>query len=402
MTMRHYFVEPQGVLMLRGNRSFGADGEHGEALLPPWPSVFAGAFRSALLADDAQTLSRFTAISSARHADEAERSERMRALLGEALFGTLGTPQRPGDFRLGWLSLAQSRVEAVQALLPLPADLVALRDAGLCRLVALQPAAQPRLTQGSTALPMTALLRVAKQLKPEDGHWLDAAGLRKHLQGQPPATSLRSDAIFKRETRLGIEIDAASRTARDGALYTSEAISLTAQTGFLVGIHGAPTLKDEGLLRLGGDGHAARWRRVSFERPAVAPITQGGRFRLILSTPGLFGAGWLPNGITRDASAHWRLRGDGFSARLACAALGRHGVVSGWDLAQWAPKPAERVVPAGSCYWFDQFEGDAGKLATWVAGGLWSDNSATVTVTAQPHAQRRAEGFNNAMLAGWI
>ena len=56
MTTRYYFIEPVGVLMLRGNRSFGADGEHGEALLPPWPSLFAGAFRSALLAGDARHL----------------------------------------------------------------------------------------------------------------------------------------------------------------------------------------------------------------------------------------------------------------------------------------------------------------------------------------------------------
>ena len=70
---------------------------------------------------------------------------------------------------------------------------------------------------------------------------------------------------------------------------------------------------------------------------------------------------------------------------------------SGWDLARWLPKTAQRVASAGSVYWFDQFEGDAGKLANWVAGGLWPDN---VTMQSD-QTQRRAEGFNNALLGHW-
>ena len=49
----YYFVQPLDVLMIRGNKSFGDAGQHGEAVMPPWPSLFAGAFRSALLGKDA-------------------------------------------------------------------------------------------------------------------------------------------------------------------------------------------------------------------------------------------------------------------------------------------------------------------------------------------------------------
>lgn len=55
MSTRYFFVEAIDVLMLRGNRSFGDAGQHGEALIPSWPSLFAGAFRSAMLAGDAWT-----------------------------------------------------------------------------------------------------------------------------------------------------------------------------------------------------------------------------------------------------------------------------------------------------------------------------------------------------------
>lgn len=74
------------------------------------------------------------------------------------------------------------------------------------------------------------------------------------------------------------------------------------------------------------------------------------------------------------------------------AAGPRFEVISGWDLASWKPKPAGRAVPAGAVYWFDEIDGDPGKLAESIAGGLWRDN---------PDASRRAEGYNNALLAAW-
>ena len=91
---------------------------------------------------------------------------------------------------------------------------------------------------------------------------------------------------------------------------------------------------------------------------------------------------------------HRRITGTDFSARLACAAVPRGELVSGWNLLKNEPKPALRAVPAGSVWWFDEFEGDTGKLAEWVAGGLWDDNDAI-------DASRRAEGWNRAWLGAW-
>ena len=408
-TIAYYFVTPLDVLMLRGNRSFGAAGEHGEALLPPWPSLFAGAFRSALLAGDARQLAEFVAVVNQAGLSEDQRCQRMRGVLGDTLFATLGTPQQPGRFRISWASLAYRPAGestaapngALSPALPLPADLLAQEVGGVSQLKSLQPATPPAGLRASASLPMTALLHSAKQLKPASGHWLDSDGLTAHLQGRLPSTTLRSDALFKRETRLGIALDAKHGTASDGALYTTEAVALRddsgLQVGFLVGMAGAAPLADNGLLRLGGDGRGARWQRVHFVPPAAQPVAQGGRFRLLLTAPGIFSAGWLPEEVIRDASGACRLRGDGFSARLACAAVPRHEVVSGWDLAAWAPKTARRVASAGSVYWFDQFEGDAGKLAAWVQHGLWPQNVAMQADIAP----RRAEGFNNALLGHW-
>ena len=399
MSTRYFFVEPIDVLMLRGNRSFGDAGQHGEALMPPWPSVFAGAFRSALLADDAKRLAVFVAVGSGHFASESERAERMRDVLGEARFAVLGTPQQPGSFRITWASLALAASDTAwpQAVLPLPADLL-VADEPAASPMALLPTALPPGTSGASTLPMVALLRSRKQVKPAGGHWLDGEGLAAHVRGQLVPSTLRTAAVYKTETRLGIALNAASRTASDGAIYTTEAVAFGKHAGFIIGVQGAgDLLRAQGMLRLGGDGKGARYREVPFDLPATAGPRDGGRFRLLLTTPAGFSGGWLPTGVVPEG-AQLRLRGAGFSARLACAALGRHEVVSGWDLAQWRPKAAQRAAPSGSVYWFDEFEGDSGKLAAWVAGGLWPENGAM----SAEQRQRRAEGLNNALLGHWL
>ena len=373
----YYFVQPLDVLMIRGNKSFGDAGQHGEAVMPPWPSLFAGAFRSALLGTDAARLARFA------------NGERLPGTLGDVL----GTPSAPGSFAIEWVTLARKSSAAnADPALPLPADLVAFADPR--ELVALQPVS---LSAGSAAageLPLTALLRAKKRVKPEGGRWLDGAGLAAHLGGTLPAATLGNADLYTRETRLGIALDGGSRTAEDGALYTTEAVAFDSQAGFLVGIEGdGGQLPDRGHLRLGGDGKGATYARCDFSAPAAPPgIEASGRFRLILATPGIFAGGWLPDRVVRLGDLNFRLQGEGFSARLTCAAVPRFDIVSGWDLALQQPKTAQRVAPAGSVYWFDQLEGDAGKLAAWVAGGLWDDNC---------DRQRRAEGFNRAWLGTW-
>ena len=376
-----YFVAPQDVLMLRGNKSFGDAGEHGEAVMPPWPSLFAGAFRAALLGQDAVRLARFTA------------GQRLEGALGEVL----GTPSAPGSFRIHWVTLAQWSAAATHpsCAVLLPADLLAFSDTELPALETLTPTPMPRAGMASSELPLTAHLRRRKADKPDGGRWLSGTGLDLHLRGQLPKHTIGSQDLYKREPRLGIALDAGTRTAADGAIYTTEAIAFAPDAGFLIGIDGLQgQLPATGMLRLGGDGRGATYRRVDFTAPdaPLGQIANDRRFRLVLATHGLFSQGALPEGVTRLDDGGYRLAGDGFSARLACAAVPRHEVVSGWDLALWQPKPAQRVAPAGSVYWFDQFEGEADKLAEWVAAGLWGDN---------PDAQRRAEGFNRAWLAAW-
>ena len=397
----YYYVQPTDSLFVRGNLAFGDGGEHGSALMPPPPSLFAGAFRSAILGRDAGEMSAFLQDG---HCADAR------------LAACLGTPEVPGEFRITWLSLAgQTHEQALpEALSLFPADLVCLESGFAC----LQPRERPAGVASSGDLPLLATLVSSKQEKPRSGFYLREAGLRRHLQGELPkdAERIKTSAVHQRDPRLGIGLATESRSAEEGLIYTTEGFAFSptssastrcpyASTGFLVGIEGAnELLPDQGQLRLGGDGHSAHYRRVAFEPPFSNAVTGAvGYFRLVLQTPGLFAQGWLPDGIGREGD-EFILRGPGFSARLVCAALGRREIISGWDLFNWKPKPAQASSPAGSVYWFDQLhEESPGKLAAWVANGLWAENSASpqAALGAGGGRIRRAEGYNLAWLAAW-
>jgi CRISPR-associated protein Cmr3 len=382
--MESLFLEPVDVLYLRGNRLFEGAGAHGEALMPPWPSVAAGAIRSRMLAGARADLEAFA--EGGRVADPR-------------FDAALGTPAEPGAFRIAAFTLAREMDGRIDPCLPLPADVVVSDAEGLTDAVYLQPQALPIAT--SAGLPQVPVLRTAAPVKPVSGLWLTAAGWRAWLAGEPLERKcvLHSRDLWKTDPRLGIALDKERRTAADGQLYTAETVALGRGVGFLVAVTGADgLLPDAGLLRLGGDGRGAEVHSVSADWPQPddalwSRIEQEGRFRLLLTTPGLFPEGWRLPGVADDGV--WR-GPDGLQARLVAAAVPRAGVVSGWDLALRRPKAAARVVPAGSVYWFEAMTGEASGLRKLAEDGLW----ACIPENARD-ATRRAEGFNNVQIAAW-
>ena len=81
----------------------------------------------------------------------------------------------------------------------------------------------------------------------------------------------------------------------------------------------------------------------------------------------------------------------GIRGRLVCAAVPRAEVISGWDLARWQPKPAQRAAPAGSVYWLEELEATPVQLGKLADHGLWPESGYA--------SQRRAEGFNRFVFA---
>ena len=183
---------------------------------------------------------------------------------------------------------------------------------------------------------------------------------------------------------MGVGLDTVTGRADDGKLFTVQAIAFKQDVGFLAGVVCAD-LPTAGMVRLGGDGRAAAVHSVNDFKPIepdYAAIAKTGRCRVVLTALGLFPEGWKLPGL--DAEWNWRL-GE-LSAKLVAAAVPRAEVISGWDLAKWQPKPAQRVAPTGSVYWLENLTATPEALRKLVECGLW--------LAPEDNSSRRAEGFN--------
>ena len=388
-------IRPLDVLHLRGNRLF-ADTGHGEVVMPPWPSLFAGALRTRML--DGR------GVSFAAFRDGCVDDPVVARVVGTS-------PTAPGEFRVGgvamlcWREDPRRRFTATLCV-PCPADLVCVAggaDGERLEVHALRPATVTDLgVRGSFPLPGAPVLRTATPVKPVPNVWITAEGLAAHFRGASVLSEhlIPSEGLWRTDSRLGIGLDVARRTTRKSLLYTADALALAPGVEFLVPCAGGgELLPDSGLLRLGGDGRGAtveRWEPGNAQWTPWAHRPDGPGFRMVLITPGIFPQGWIPPGVVREGD-DWVLALPGLRARLVAALVGRYGTVSGWDLARNAPKTALRVVPAGSVYWFEVRDGTLGPLAALADGGLWDPDESL----APEMRARRAEGFNNVCFGDW-
>ena len=372
MTTTSCFIEPLDVLFFRGNQLFGEPGSYGEALMPPWPSVAAGALRTRILAADRIDMAAFAA--------------------GQVPHPQLGTPQAPGSFVLQAFGVARKPEGGdVELLMPLPADLVVQGKEGAAgpaaaSVLPLRPVALHGALASSSPLPLLPVLAQGNdRAKPASGWWLNGKGWRNYLQGQPitPADLVHTSTLWSYDERVGVGLDGDTRSAADGKLFTTRAIAMKEGVGFAVAVAGAD-LPTSGSLRLGGDGRAAAVHAspIAWSAPDLAAISAAGCCRIVLTSPGIFEGGWRLPGMASDNT----LQLPGLRARVAAAAVCRADTVSGWDLAPRQPKPAQKAAATGSVYLLDDLEATPEALGKLVAHGLWG----------QPceDAQRRAEGFN--------
>jgi len=374
----YLWIEPQDVLYLRGNKLFGDPGDDASALMPPWPSLAAGAIRSRMLVDHQVNLHDFA---------------KGDAVLSGALAEVMGTPEAPGSFRIAHFGLARREHDQIAPLLPLPADVVVFKDRDEhLDIVPMKPQSLPDGVIGAMHTPFLPVMKINKQRKSENGYWFTASGIAAYVRGEAllPSHLIHADALWKTDPRLGIALDADKRTASHGQIYTTDAIAMCADVGFVVEVVGASgLLPAKGLLRFGGDGRAASVQACSsaLAEPDWDSISQQRRFKLVLRSPGIFDHGWQLPGMQSDGRWHCGASG---SARLVAAAVSRTEVISGWDIARHQPKPAQRTVPIGSVYWLDDWQGDMAELKQVVLQGLACEDPS-----------RRAEGFNHCMITNW-
>lgn len=377
MSLQTRLIKPLDVLMLRGNQSFGEAGEHGKSSMPPSPSVLSGALRSFWLAQSNIDMQKFAKMSPSD--------------LKEPLSSQLGTPSQTGSFRLSDCGVVRKNSNNYERLYPLPSDLVLqklAKDNDSLTLYALQ-AQTPHNDLMGCHNGQLAILK-APAGKPEGGYWLTESGFNTYLKGKLPTIKdlIKTSELWKSEWRLGIALNSESRTASDGQLYTTEAIALKKDIFLMVSIAGANDFPQQGTLRLGGDGRAAGFNTIT---PSSLPTIQvkDKRIKLLLTSPAIFGKGSQLSSL--EDKQNGRIYFEGGSAKVVAASIPRHHVISGWDLANWQPKPAERVVPTGAVYWLDDVQYNGTSLQTALQDLL----------LCHLDPQRKAEGYNACLIANW-
>jgi len=369
-------ITPVDVLFLRGNRLFGGPGDHGEAQMPPWPSVFTGAVASYSLAESGLL-------------GAGDPIKNIEERLGE-------------DYALTFLGIEQGG----KLLLPMPADLVASEDdSGEVRLERVEPAetgGAAELLYSSYPLPRLAVLRAPVRRKPRSGLWLSLDGWREHLEGATPGSDSVVDyrELWKIYSRLGIALDRGRRTTQQGKLYTSDAVAfdIDKYTAFLCGFSGT-NIPQRALLRLGGDGRGADMEPANDVAGDMGRPRGGwSRFRMIFTTPCISPVGWLPPGVS-EKDGRYVLSFDGVEAELVAAATGKSKVVSGWDLKERKPKSARQVISTGAGYWFEMRRGDTIALERLWKNGVY-DALMKEGASAEWQSRKR-EGFGRVWFGTW-
>ena len=359
--MTVYLLEALDTQFYRGTLPFDAGADGFAATEPlPWPSTLYGAWRAAGLVQGGLIKNNNVA----SHPVWGDQNNR-------------GSLSLQGPF------LWRDRDISQDILLPMPADLVTT-ESEHCRHCIPDP--NQKLSDCSDMQGADiGLLRLqvwqhtgGGKLATLENNFLTHEQLTSYLTQNLHDAALAADdfppahCLFHPEPRIGIKRLHASHQAEEGMLYAARHHRFAApchsnkSMGYWVHLDAGKGqqlgLPPEGVLKLGGEGRAARYRRLQPTDPldstawSTAPgaevvnvIAQEGRFKLYLLTPGLFGGRAHPFAQSNGAALAIN---QNIQATLVGLATYRPVLIGGWDMQKKFPKPLVTGMPAGTVYFF--------------------------------------------------
>ncbi len=369
-TTKELAIVPRDGLFCKDGRGwFTSASGRGHSLDWPWPSTVLGAVRA--LWGNTQESKRHSSFSASEWIEETKSVELRKIIV---LRRHLGEP---------WSS--NHRVW------PVPTDAVWLEDE--CDVVFLKP--------GPTAISMLGrnddaereslwLPKLTSQSKPKASpRWWSEQYFIDWLCGESLAAN-NHDNFFSttRRVQSHVGIDPLTLAAKEGVLYSHDVIETVerAKSGGLEWSIGAEValLKEEPdsqesyeeFSTLGGDGRIVRFEnlaRETFEAPQklLEKFAAGSKgIRMILTTPGCFENGWIPDGFSKS-DGHYKGKFPGLPIELVLRAayVSRPVHISGWDMALCKPKPTSRMVPAGTVYFLER--NDSKEFSEAEARAIW-------------------------------
>ena len=184
-------------------------------------------------------------------------------------------------------------------------------------------------------------------LKTGDKEWLTQVGMNAVLRGKLPSKAdvVPSSSLWATETRIGLEIDSGTRTAKEGMLYSAQhtrphyGLSLGARIAGLPQNWMPPFGR---LVPLGGESRLAECREWNADPTLDVPwpaIASSERVMLIALTPLL-----LDEAVYRGQSP----LEDVGDIRVVSACFDRPQRIGGWNSLERGPLPLQSALPPGS------------------------------------------------------
>jgi CRISPR-associated protein Cmr3 len=375
---------PRDPIIARDSRPFGAgQGLRMKSLDWPYPSVLAGSLRSLL-----------------------GKTESQGSPFSEELIGRLKRMEVAGP-----LPLVNDEL-----YFPAPKDLmVCKKEDGGRAMKALRPM---HLQNGMGCNLPDGLIPVEinENAKPEKSpsFWSSSTmvrWLKEECVDVPPERAETGSGFLDipgKDERMHVCINPNSGTSEEGLLFMTVGLDMSSGINLAVRVEAADGWEQK-LMALdefhpfGGERRLVHWKQMSSQawecpveiREALRDAKPGGKgMRLVLATPALFKHGWRPNWLhSVNGKLEGRPRQDSaVTLRLVSACIERWKPISGWSLEKGkvGPKALKRLVPAGSTFFFEVVEGDAGDLA----GKLWLHS-------VSDEEQDRRDGFGLALWGVW-
>lgn len=344
--MMRLFFEPNDVWLFRDGRPFDVfAGHRAHTLFPPFASVIQGAIRSAHLTFNNVSIEDY-----------------LKGIAPQKITDEIGHPGEPppDQFKLRGPFIARLFENGtVERFFPCPKDAYLIGDKYVQLDLLDSKDICTNLQNGLKLLFAPQGESFSKETCP-DKWWRESALLEYLNTGKVEISELREVngnsikpiSVFKHESRIGIHLESHIRRPREGFIYEIEYARLENGFGLEVEIEGLSEAcwPETGMVKLGGDGRSARFKKILYEHPFTNAEVERGNTKIYFATPTYFSNGWQPE--------DWSQFFDG-SFQLMAAAVDKPLSVGGIDLAKSyrnahdMHKPARRYVPAGSVYFFE-------------------------------------------------
>ena len=320
-----YQIEPLDDLFFRSPVPFDAGGETTvlHSVFPPFPSTYAGAFRS--LSKDQVNSSR--------------------------------------SLKIGFNGLTWDGAFCF----PLPADLsiVEQKDGQVWSVQNKRLMKRP-----ISSYPLSYMLGVQEtqtgKMKEQIIPYINEEVMHAYLNGDSEElTCMDLKDKMVRETKLGIAIDPKSGVAKDKQMYTISRIRPDERLKMAVDVQ-AELTRDHGVIKLGGEGRMANFIKTDKNIELGQRSGVSRYFKLYLATPAVFRNGWIPAWMNPESfEGYFSSRKQSIKLKLVSACVGRPVAWAGFGRKnpekegepEKRPREMKYAVPAGSVYYFEIIEG---------------------------------------------